>query len=334
MRRAPIIYIGALAVGLLAGLSTVGCKKRPSDAIAVIPKGGRPEYWKAVHAGAEKAAAELHVSVLWEAPTRDGDRDEQIKLVAAATAAHVKGIVLAPLDADALVPAAAAAVRAGIPVLALDSRLEGHVAAAQVAADNYRGGRMAGEHLVALVSGAGKAKVMMLRSAEGSPNTADREQGFLDAISFHGGVQVVSADQSGGPTTESAFAAAEALLAAHKNPDGSLTVQGIFCPNESTTFGMLRALEASGLGGKVAFVGFDASPRLVEAMSQGHLDATVVEDPINMGYLGVKVMVDHLAGQRLPPHIDSGITLITRATMRTPEAQALLDPDYKKWLKE
>lgn len=335
MRRSPLIYVSALAAALLAGLATVGCKKRPSDAIAVIPAATTSDFWRSVHAGAEKAAAEVGVRVLWQAPAREGDGDDQIKAVESAAAAHVKGIVLAPVDGRALVPAVAAAVRAGIPVIGLDERLESKdLFTTLVATDHYRGGRLAGDHLVALVSGTGKAKVTMLRPAEGDPNIAYREQGFLDAINFHAGVEVVPATQPAGLTTESAFVAGEALLSTLKKPDGSLTVQGIYCPTEATTFGMLRALEASGLGGKVAVVGFDASPRLIDAMAKGHLDATVVQDPINMGYLAVKAMVDHLAGHPLPPRVDSGAMLITRATMGTPEAQALLYPDFKKWLKE
>jgi len=125
----------------------------------------------------------------------------------------------------------------------------------------------------------------------------------------------------------------ENLLTAHKGPAG-LTVEGIFCPNESTAFGMLRALEDGGLAGKVRFVGFDSSAKLVDAMAKGEMDATVVQDPINMGYLAVKAMVDHLQGKPVEKRIDTGATLITRDTMSAPAAQALLNPDFKRWLKE
>ncbi|HVZ85867.1 MAG TPA: substrate-binding domain-containing protein [Polyangia bacterium] len=330
MRRA-FIYMSALA---LAGavLGGLGCKKKTTDAIAVIPKGTTHEFWKSVHAGAVKAAAELGVNVIWKGPLREDDREDQIKVVESFTNMHVRGIVLAPLDDTALAPVVTDAVRAGIPVVAMDSSLKSDDLTSFVATDNYRGGRLAGEHLASLV--ANKGKVMMLRYAEGSASTADRERGFLDAMNFHNGIEVVSANQYGGVTTESAFAASENLLAAHKNPDGTLAVQGIFCPNESTAFGMLRALEDAGLAGKVAFVGFDSSPKMTEAMAKGHLDATVVQDPIKMGYLAVKAMADHLAGRPVEKRIDTGATLITRATMGTPEAQALLNPDFKKWLKE
>jgi ribose transport system substrate-binding protein len=321
----------ALCFTCVVGTSVSGCKKRTTDAIAVIPKGTTHEFWKSVHAGAEKASQELGVNIIWKGPLREDDREDQIKVVETFINMRVKGIVLAPLDDTALVPVVTDAVRAGIPVVAFDSSIKTDDISSFVATDNYRGGQLAGHHLATLLGD--KGKVIMLRYAEGSASTAERERGFLDAISARKGIEVASANQYGGVTTESAFKVSENLLAAHKGP-GGLTVQGIFCPNESTAFGMLRALEDSGLAGKVHFIGFDSSPKLVDAMAKGYLDATVVQDPIKMGYLGVKAMVERLAGKPVEKRIDTGATLITRDAISSPDAQALLNPDFKRWLKE
>jgi ribose transport system substrate-binding protein len=326
----PRIVVLALALALSAA-TALGCKKRTTDAIAVVPKGTTHEFWKSVHAGAEKAAQELGVKVIWKGPLREDDREDQIKVVESFINMRVKGIVLAPLDDTALVPVVTDAVRAGIPVVAADSGIKTDDVVSFVATDNYRGGQLAAEHLAKLMGDAGK--VMMLRYAEGSASTAAREKGFLDAIAAHKHIEVASANQYGGVTTESAFKASENLLNAHKGA-GALTVQGIFCPNESTAFGMLRALEDGGFAGKVHFVGFDSSAKMVDAMAKGHMDATVVQDPIKMGYLSVKTMVDHLQGKPVDKRIDTGAVLIARDGMSAPHAQALLNPDFKKWLKE
>ena len=326
--RSGLACLVVLTLGLCA---TAGCKKRATDAIAVIPKGTAHEFWKSVHAGAVKASQELGVKVIWKGPLREDDREDQTQVVESFINMHVKGIVLAPLDDTALVPVVTDAVRAGIPVVAFDSQIKTDDIVSFVATDNHRGGQLAGDHLAKLLGG--KGQVMMLRYAEGSASTAEREKGFLDAIAAYKTIEVVSANQYGGVTTESAFQASENLLTAHKGPKG-LTVQGIFCPNESTAFGMLRALEDDGFAGKVAFVGFDSSPKLVDAMTKGHLDATVVQDPIKMGYLAVRAMFEHLQGKPVEKRIDTGATLITRDTMGSPEAQALLTPDFKRWLEE
>lgn len=309
-----------------------GCKKQQTDAYAVIPKGTTHEFWKSVHAGAEKAAQELGVKVIWKGPLREDDREDQVKVVETFINLRVKGILLAPLDDTALVPVVTDAVRSKIPVLVFDSGLESQDIVSFVATDNYRGGKLAGQHLASVLGG--KGKVMMLRYAEGSASTLEREKGFMDAMAAAKGIQVVSSNQYGGATTETAFKASENLLTAHKGPDGTLLVQGIFCPNESTAFGMLRALEDGGYAGKVKFVGFDSSAKLVDALKKGHMDATVVQDPINMGYLALKTMVDHVNGRPVPKKIDTGATLITRDNMVDARMQALLAPDFKKWLKE
>jgi ribose transport system substrate-binding protein len=321
-----------LAVVALCLSAAAGCKKRTTDAIAVIPKGTTHEFWKSVHAGAEKAAQELGVKIIWKGPLREDDREDQIKVVENFINMRVKGIVLAPLDDTALVPAVTDAVRARIPVVAFDSGIKTDATVSFVATDNARGGKLAADHLAQLLGG--KGRVILLRYAEGSASTAAREAGFLDAIARHKGIEVASANQYGGVTTESAYKASENLLAAHKGPGGGLTVQGIFCPNESTAFGMLLALQDSGFAGKVRFVGFDSSQKLAAAMAMGHMDATVVQDPIKMGYLGVKAMVDHLQGKPVDRRIDTGATLISRDAMTSPEALELLRPDFKRWLKE
>src|SRR5581483_1388162 len=89
--------------------------------IAVIPKGTTHEFWKSIHAGAIKAQRELatqgtKVEILWKGPLREDDRDQQIQVVENFMTRRVDGIVLAPLDSQALVAPVVNATRAKIPV--------------------------------------------------------------------------------------------------------------------------------------------------------------------------------------------------------------------------
>jgi len=320
-----------IAVLFVGAVFAAGCKQQSSDAVVVIPKGTTHEFWKSVHAGAEKAGQELGIKVIWKGPLREDDREEQIKVVENFVTMKVKGIALAPLDSTALVPVVSDAARAGVPVVIFDSDLKTDQKLSYVATDNYKGGTLAGQHVGELLGG--KGDIAVLRYAEGSESTQQREQGFLDAVAKFPGIRVVSSNQYGGATMESAFKASENLLAAYKS-GGGLALQAIFTPNESTTFGMLRALEDSGLGGKVHLVGFDSSPKLIEWMRKGFLDATVVQDPMQMGYLSVKALYAHLHQQPVEKRIDTGATLITKANMDEPRSKELLSPDIKKWLKE
>ena len=322
---ATTVFAAAFAVAACNRSDTSG-----TPTIAVIPKGTSHVFWQSIHAGAEKAAREVGVRIIWRGPLREDDRDSQVSEVQGFVSRGVSGIVLAPLDDSALAQPVADAKRRGIPVVVIDSGLKGDDYVSFVATDNRKGGRLAGEHLAASLGGRGK--VVLLRYAEGSDSTIQREEGFLEALASAKGIELVSANQYGGADVEGAYKKGEALLSRFKNPDGSLGVDGIFCPNESTTMAMLRVLEDNGWAGKVKFIGFDASESLVKGLADGHLEGLVLQDPVNMGYLGVKTMVAHLKGETVERRIDTGVRLITRAQMNEPDAKELLHPDLSKWL--
>jgi ribose transport system substrate-binding protein len=328
-----VIVLASAAVVFIA----VGCGRKKTSShklrIAVIPKGTTHIFWKSIHAGAVKAAQELGVEIIWKGPLKEDDRESQIKVVEIFSTRGVSGIVLAPLDDTALGRPVREAVDNGIPVVIIDSGLKSEDYVSFVATDNYIGGRKGGEHLARILGG--KGKVIMLRYQEGSASTTNREKGFLDVLKEkYPDIQVVSSNQYGGATTESAYQASENLLAPLRTLNGGLTIDGIFCPNESTAFAMLRALEDSGLAGKVKYVGFDSSERLVKGLRKGEIHGLVLQDPINMGYLGVKIMVKHLRGQKVQKRIDTGSVVATPENMNDPEIKKLLEPDFKKWLKE
>jgi ribose transport system substrate-binding protein len=223
-------------------------------------------------------------------------------------------------------------MRSKVPVVVIDSGLKGDDYVSFVATDNEVGGRLGGEKLAALLGG--KGRVILLRYAEGSDSTTKREEGFLSAMRANPGIQVVSSNQYAGADVEGAYKKGEAILSQHKRPDGSLDVEGIFCANESSTFGMLRVLQDNGWAGKVKFVGFDASASLVQALSDGYIDGLVVQDPVKMGYLGVKTLVAHLKGEKVERRIDTGVRVVSKTDMDTPESKELLKPDLDKWLKK
>ena len=298
--------------------------------IAVIPKGTSHAFWQSIHAGAAKAGKELGVTIVWRGPLREDERESQISEVERFVTSGVSGMVLAPLDEVALAQPVADAKHNNIPVVVIDSGLKGHDYVSFVATDNRLAGRLAGEQLATLLHD--KGRIVLLRYAEGSDSTLQREAGFLEEIQSRPGLQVVSANQYGGADVEGAYKKSEALLSGLKRADGTLDVDGIFTPNESTTLAMMRVLVDNGWSGKVKFIGFDASESLLKGMRDGHLDAVVVQDPVKMGYLGVKTVVAHIHGEKVEPRIDTGVRLVSREHMDDPDVQELLHPDLKRWL--
>ena len=296
--------------------------------IAVIPKGNSHVFWQSIHAGANRAAKEDGAEVIWRGPVREDDRDSQVSEVEGFVTRGVSGIVLAPLDEVALAGPVSDAARRKIPVVIFDSGLKGSDYVSFVATDNLKGGQLGGERLIEAMHGSGK--VILLRYAEGHDSTAKREDGFLDAMKAHPGIEVVSSNQYVGADVEGAYKRAEAILSTYKKPDGSLSIDGIFCPNESSTFATLRVLQDNGWAGKVRFVGFDSSENMVKGLHDRALDGLVVQDPVKMGYLAVKTMIAHIKGQPVEKRIDTGVHVATPDNMEQPEIHALLHPDLAK----
>jgi ribose transport system substrate-binding protein len=295
-------------------------------AIGVVPKGSTHEHWKRVRIGAEKAAAEFRaagvpVEVIWKGPLREDDREQQIQVVEGFISQGVKGLVLSPLDSSALLRPVEEASRAGIPTVVFDSALATpNPTVSYVSTDNGKGGRLAGRRMGDVLGG--KGTVLMLRYQEGSAATEEREQGFLDELREHfPGVTVISSDQYAGPTRDTAKRASENVL----NRFGA-RVDGIFTSNESATGGMLLALQDLGRAGKVTFVGFDYSSSFIEPLKKGELHGFVAQHPVNMGYLSVKTMVDHLQGKSVPKVVDTGVVMVTADSLTDSSVQAVINP--------
>ncbi len=332
MKRAIAIVL----LCLLSAFCLTGCGKKDTGGedgrltVAVIPKGTIHEFWKTVHAGAEKAGRELGVEILWKGSLKEDDRDAQISVVENIIVRKVNGIVLAPLDDVALRRPVDQAMRSGIPVVIFDSGLEGDNYVSYVATDNFKAGQLAGQYMARLLDG--KGRVAVLRYAEGSYSTTKREDGFLDALKAFAGIEIATSNQYAGVTTESALKAAENLLSRFRDADGKLGIDGIFCATEPTTHGILRAMENAGSAGKMKFVGFDSSDKMIAALRSGGLDGFVVQDPMKIGYLGVKALVEHIRGGQVPSRIDTGSILVTKENLDQPEIQSLLNPDLNQWL--
>ncbi len=288
--------------------------------IAVIPKGTTHEFWKSVHFGAEQAARELGVEAVWLGPQLESDREGQITVVQNFITQQVDGIVLAPLDSQALVASVREAKNAGIPVVIFDSGLDDpDVTVSYVATDNYRGGQLAAEEMARRLNE--KGNVILMRYTPGSESTEQREQGFLDKLKEYPQIKVIEKDEYGGTTPEQALDKAQNLLTKYRDQ-----FDGIFAVCEPNATGVLGALEDAQLTGQVVFIGFDPSPRMVQAMAEGKMQGIVLQDPVKMGYLSVKAMVEHLRGQTVDERIVTGEYIATPENMKEDAMHKLLNP--------
>ena len=326
------------AAGLAAAVAGAAsaCSGKPAGggkalSIAVIPKGTTHEFWKSIHAGAVKAERELTaagtpVTITWKGPLREDDREQQVQVVEGFVSQNISGIVIAPLDQRALVRPIEEAKRAGIPTIVIDSGLDTKEIVSFVATDNIKGGELAADRMGELLKG--KGNVLLLRYQEGSASTTEREMGFLQRLKEkYPGITVISSDQYAGATRDTAKRASENLLNRY-----AASLQGIFCVNESSTHGMLLALQDIDKAGQIAFIGFDASQTFIDALEAGQLHGLVVQNPMNMGYLGVKKMVAALRGEAVESRIDTGVWMITKENLGQPQSTELLHPPVDKYL--
>ncbi len=325
-------YRCLLSLALLAGIVSTTLAADTTYTIAVIPKGTTHEFWKSVHAGAVKAQRELQekgvkVEIIWKGPLREDDRDQQIQVVENFMTRRVSGIVLAPLDSQALAAPVANAAKSKIPVVIFDSALKSDKYVSFVATDNFKGGQLAAERMGQLLGG--KGNIIVLRYAVGSASTEAREAGFLDTIKDKfPGIKVVSSDQYAGATRETAYQTAQNLV----NRFGH-DLDGAFAPNESSATGLAKALKEVGKGGgKVKMIGFDAGEQLIADLKNGDVQGLVLQDPMRMGYLSVLTLVKHLQGEKVEARIDTGVQLITPDNMDQPAMQELLHPPLDKYL--
>jgi ribose transport system substrate-binding protein len=328
-----------LTVAALAFVSGCG-GPHPDYTIVVIPKGLTHEHWQSVRRGAERCASDLaaeeglSVRIIFDGPLRERDAMEQIRIVDRRVATGASGIVLAPQHNRTMTACVKRAADAGVPVVVIDSGLaDPDHFIKYVATDNYNGGCIAAKHLIGELRRLGKTrpKLILFRYAVGSQATDDREQGFEDTVkSICPEAEWLSTNQYAGATRDSAMRAAGPLVQRFKDE-----ADGIFAPNESSATGMAEVLKSRGVNKKILVMGFDASKPLLDAIHEGDIIGSILQDPYRMGYMSTWYCVEHLRGRRANtgPRAPSESTreyLITKENLTSEFTLGLYDEEAQK----
>jgi ribose transport system substrate-binding protein len=312
-------------VGGTAGAEGKTADSEKSLMLAVIPKSTGGEFWETVEVGAGDAARELRVQMKWDGALTETEIAEQKKIIENMVNLGVDGIALAPLNPKAMQKDVENAAAAGIPVVIFDSAVDGTAHSSFVATDNPAGGGLGAKYLLDQLKDRGK-KVMMLRFIQGTASTEDRARGFLEEMK-QAGFDVVADAYIEDGTVAGAKKTATNVLEGFVE-DGKLAIDGIFACNLTATLGMAAALDdlrKSGVTTEAVFIGFDSSPRLVEELQNGTVDALVVQSPKKMGRLAVETLVKILRKQPVEPFIDTGVQVVTAERLKNePEIRELV----------
>ncbi|MDR2796708.1 MAG: ABC transporter substrate-binding protein [Spirochaetaceae bacterium] len=264
------------------------------------------EHWLKVKAGAQAKADELgNVALTFNAPPGKVDAAIQLQMVEDAITKKSDIILLAPLNKDALSPGVEKAKKAGIKVIIIDSAVSAQDYDAFFSTDNGAAARTAADTLAGLIGGRGK--VAIVNAQAGAGTTMTRENDFKDQIAAnYPGITVVGTQYSDGDKTKALNIALDFITA---NPD----LAGFYACNEGSTVGVGNAVDQKGLAGKVKVVGFDWSADTKSLVERGILQASMVQNPYEMGYQGLQAGVDAQKGETISPKDrDTGVTVATK----------------------
>ena len=310
---------------LLAGTFLTACsssgneKEQNQRYIAVICKGTQHEFWKTVEKGAKDAGEELKAKVTFEAPKDESKIDVQIDMVKQAIQNRADAIVLAPLDTEKLNDVIDEAVDKGIPVLTFDSDVTTNKRIATIGTSNESAGSIAARNAVRLMNG--KGKVAIISFVKGAQTAVARNEGFMREIekNYKEDVEIVGVEYCGG---DSELAKKQALEFIKQHPD----LKCIYAANEGCALGAAAAVQETGRQEEISVIGFDSSEDEIRYLKEGAIDGMMVQNPYNMGYLGVRNINKVLDGEHIEEKIDTGATYVDRNNLNDEDTQWLLYP--------
>jgi len=293
------------AVALLAALAAGACNRGKEDVtIALVTKAMDSEFWLMVAEGAKAGAAERPgVKLTIVAPDREINVDQQVSMLEDQVRRGVKALVVSPAGSAQVMSALELAASRGIPVVLVDTDAPFPKKVSYIGTDNRRGGQLAAKCLVDRLGGQGD--VALISGVPGNESQDARAQGFIDAVAQVPGMKLV-AQQPANSERSLGLTVMENILTAH--PD----VKGVFATNDQMALGAMEALDARGLRGKIAIVGFDATKEAVQATVDGKLAGSVAQNPRAMGQKGVEAALAALDGRPVEKRIDTGTELVTR----------------------
>jgi ribose transport system substrate-binding protein len=295
--------------------------------IAVIVKTTQSSFWQNVQKGAVAAGLELQAQtpdlrVTFLGAKSESDINEEIDIVENAINRGVKAIVLAPSDTTALQKPVADAKAAGIPVIIIDSKLDGDPSqyTAFFATDNKAAGEACAKALIDALAAKGltEGKVQVMSYVAGVGSEVGRVGGFNDYIKANSKFTLLETQYSNADMPTALNQTTNVLQA---NPD----LVGIFGANEPTAIGMGKAIQQAGLSGKLVAIGFDGNQVLADMVRDGTLNAIAVQSAYNMGYFGVKSAYDvAFAGKTIDPYVDTGFLMVTKDNIDSQDAKNVL----------
>lgn len=309
MKKIMYFLVTTLIFGLVFTVS-VGAKEVDVSDLRltwVTPNGAHP-YWMMVEEGMKAANEDFGVKCVITGPA-ESELDRQIRALETEIAARVDGIFTCAYVPEAFTPIINKAIKAGIPVVLVDSDAPNSERLGYIGTSNFAAGFEAGKTMVELTDG--KAKIGIITGPIGSASLNQRIEGFKEAIKEYPDMEVLILEASEADLLR-ATEKAQSMLQSFPEMDAIFGVSG----NDIVGAGTI--VKEKGLAGKITLVGFDDLDQTLDYIREGVVTATTVQKPFDMGYMAVKTLVEINQGN-LPEEeiIDTGVTIVTKKNIDT-----------------
>lgn len=270
-------------------------------------------FYQSMKCGADEAAKELKVNLLWQGSQSISARDE-LQVLQAVAAQKPDGILLVPWDSTAFVAPTKQLMESGTPVITVDGSLVEAVDVQNIRTNNRDAGIQAAKDLAEMIGG--KGKVLILTAAPGNAVQNERWQGFKEILDTDfKDIKVLDVQYVGSDAGKAASVTSSTIVA-HSDLAAIYTTQG------TGAEGAANALRAAGKTGQIKVVGYDASLKEVELLKAGELDALVSQTPYELGVRMVESMVKYLKegkNANLPYQEYTPSKFLTRENVDDPE---------------
>ena len=203
----------------------------------------------------------------------------------------VDGIIISPIDVNAMAPALQQAIDAGIPVVTVDRYVGGVPDIyAHVGADNVKGGE-AQARLIMQRFPIG-ATIVNLQGQPGASPAIDRNKGLHNILDGNSKYKIV-AEQTANWSRDQGMSVTENILTGLSSPPDVINAA-----NDDMALGAMEAVKARGLNVKI--LGFDALPEAIAAVRDGSLMATVEQFPGGQSKTALNLLVNDLRSSTKP----------------------------------
>jgi ribose transport system substrate-binding protein len=256
----------------------------------LVPEELDNDYWRLVEKGAKAAAKEAGVILEYVGP-KQANMEEHIKIIEKAAASKVDGIMTQGLNEKQFTPIINEIVENNIPVITVDTDAPNSKRTAYIGTDNYYAGFIAGRALA--TDTGGKANVAIITGSFAASHQQLRVRGFQDAVKNEKGIRMIAIEESNITRVQAAEKAYKILK---EHPE----VNAFFGTSALDAIGIAKVIEQFHKEEETYIIGFDTLPETIDYMEKGTIEATVVQEPYEMGYRAVKMMVDLLEGKQVP----------------------------------